>query len=424
MRVVSSKSRRRSRHGPGRPSSRWIDVQDKGRLAVVAVVLSACSLDFDITGRQFECPPEVSGCLACNPDGTCREAAVIAPNEPGPVLPAPILPVLPVLPAPLPDAGSARDAGSPPLMPSPDAATPLPTGPTVPEECAEFESRASDSLCLRGSDLCFSLGSVLSPSLTAWLDPTTLPREGSRYWCDRSGKGHHALLRPDLLTPESGDVLVEPDGRAVGDDLARSVTLNGGWFSLNEGSEPVLRPGNFAVAIAAATPLEASDRQPFDLFESGDQSRITLSVAPGGEAVARISSLETSLVPDPVVTKSKVYDGRFHLYSLYRRSEVQILDDVLQLRLNAVLETRGSSIAIPRALDLAASRPPRIGGSIATGGVATGRGRVAAVVILRGSVPEDELARLENFLCEALAVCAAPGPPLSSEPPAPLDGGL
>jgi hypothetical protein len=41
---------------------------------------------------------------------------------------------------------------------------------------------------------------------------------------------------------------------------------------------------------------------------------------------------------------------------------------------------------------------------------------------LRGSLPEDELARLENFLCEALAVCEAPGPPLVVDP-APLDGG-
>jgi len=83
-----------------------------------------------------------------------------------------------------------------------------------------------------------------------------------------------------------------------------------------------------------------------------------------------------------------------------------------------VLEFRGSSIAIPRALDLASSRAPRIGSESALG-----RGRLAAVVILRGSVPEDELARLENFMCDALAVCTAPGPPLGTEPTPTLDAG-
>jgi hypothetical protein len=392
----------------------------EARVALLAGVLSACSLDFDISGRQFACPPELSACARCNPDGTCREA-VVAPNEPTGMLPTEVLPTptAPGFPGPRRDAGVASDAGLPARPSSPDAATP-PTGPVPSEECGEFQSRVSDRLCLQGNELCFSLGSVLSPSLTAWLDPTTLPREGSRAWCDRSGHGHHAVL-----TPEDGDVLIEGDGRAVSADLARSITLDGGWLRLNEGSEPVLRPGNFAVAIAAATPLAAADRQAFDLFESGDQSRINLSVLAEGEAAARISSLETSLVPDPVVTASKVYDGGFHLYSLYRRSEVQILDDVIQLRLNGVLEVRGSSIAIQRALDLASSRPPRIGGhTVMDGVVATGRGRIAAVVILRGSVPEDELARLENFLCEALAVCAAPGPPLPGEPPEPVDGGL
>ena len=382
------------------------------RWAAVAGSFWSCTLDFGIAGRQFECPPEVTGCVACNSDGTCRQPEVGAdPAEPLPLeRPEP----------PVADAGGAvEDAGAPPSVePGPDAAAPPPeppppeppivVDPPAPEECAEFASRSSDELCLEGNARCFSLGSVLSPSLTAWLDPTTLPGEGSRYWCDRSGKGHHAVLEA-----EGGALRVESDGRAAGTALSRSLTLDGGWLSLDEGREPVLRPGNFAVLIGAATPLEASDDEPLGLFESGGDSKISLTIDEG-EVRGSISSIETALVPDPVVTRSSVYDGGFHLYSLYRRSEVRVLDDVLQLRLNGVLEFRGSSIAIPRALDL--SLAPRVGRSEAA--PATGRGRVAAIVILRGSVPEDELARLENFLCQELAVCTAPGPLLGSDPPA------
>jgi hypothetical protein len=369
--------------------------------------LSSCALDFDVAGREFECPPEVTACLSCNPDGTCRERAVVTEPPPSEPPPGP--------PPSTPDAGgAAEDAGAPPAT-HPDASVepPEPTEPEPPDEvdppvlaeCAEFASRVSDELCLEGNTRCFSLGSVLSPSLTAWLDPTTLPGEGSRYWCDRSGQGHHAVLEDEAAR-------VESDGRATGTALSRSLTLDGAWLSLDEGGEPVLRPGNFAVLIAAATPLDPSDSAALGLFESGGDSKLSLTIAEG-EARGSISSTETSLVPDPVVTESGVYDGNFHLYSLYRRSEVQVLDDVLQLRLNGVLEFRGSAIAIPRALDLSLS--PRIGRSEAL--AATGRGRVAAIVILRGSVPEDELARLENFLCRELAVCSAPGPELGSDLP-------
>jgi hypothetical protein len=409
MGVASSKSKARARRVG--IAARGLN---EGRLALFALSsFCACSLDFDVAGRQFECPPELTGCLACNPDGTCREAVVVVQNDP---LPRPPPSSRPEPPVPAPDAGASA-AGAPAIPPSPDAGAEPPL-PTVPKECAEFGSRTSDSLCLDGSERCFDLGNVLSPSLMAWLDPTTLPREGSRLWCDRSGKGHHAALLPD-----GAEALVEGDARTAGATLARSFTLDGGWLALQTGAEPALRPGNFAVVIAAATPLAASDGSALNLFESGAGSKINLSVTSEGQAVGRISSLETALVRDPVVTQSSVYDGLFHLYTLYRRSEVRVLDDVLQLRLNGVLEIRGSSIAIPRALDLSSPEGPLIGGSGEPENVAaTGRGRVAAVVILRGSVPEDELARLENFLCNELAVCNAPGPRLD-DPPQRVDGG-
>jgi hypothetical protein len=138
-----------------------------------------------------------------------------------------------------------------------------------------------------------------------------------------------------------------------------------------------------------------------------------LSIVPStGKAVGMITTDQTGLADTPVTTRSSVYDGGFHLYSLYRRSAAGAIDDVLQLRLNTVLEFRGSSIAFPRVLDLSSTVPPLIGSKTTSGAPsATGRGRVAAVVVLRGSVPEEELLRLENFLCTELAVCAPPGPP-------------
>ena len=391
-----------------------------GRALFVAWSLGACSLDFDVSGRTFVCPPEVLDCIECNSDGSCRIPQVIESEHPEHPMPPPDRPDPP---AHHPDAGKPDAGGPPPVVPRPDAGTSPPVGPTVPEECAGYGARTTDVLCVDGDEHCFSLGNVLSPSLTTWLDPTSLPRQGARYWCDRSGTGHHARLVPDSEVPR-----VEPDGRAAADALGRSLRLDGGWLELDEGSEPALRPGNFAVVLAAATPLEPSDAAGLALFQSGEASTLTLALTPAtaapdsGRAEGTISSLETSLVPDPVVTRSSVYDGRFHLYTLYRRSEVRVLDDVLQLRLNGVLEFRQSSIAIPRALDLSSERSPRIGTSDVRQ-APRGRGRVAAVIILRGSVPEDELARLENFLCDALSVCAAPGPRLGTDP-TPVDGGL
>jgi hypothetical protein len=315
---------------------------------------------------------------------------------------------------------------APPVPGQRDAASPTPSEPDArppdePEACAAYQSRTSDRLCLDDGGTCFSLGSVLSPSLAAWLDPTTLPADGSRLWCDRSGKRHHGVM-----LPAGGAVAVSGDGRPVSDELARSLEVDDSWLELTPGGEPVLVPGNFAVVIAAATPLEDGDDGAFEVFESNDGSRINLTVLPDtGTAEGRITSDQTELVTDPVVTRSRVYDGRFHLLSLYRRSEVRVLDDVLQLRLNGVLEFRASSIAIPRALDLVSAAPPSIGRSrSARPGAPSGRGRVAAVVMLQGSVPEDELARLENFLCDALATCEAPGlPPVPGAAPDPVDRG-
>lgn len=376
-------------------------------------VQGACGLDFGIGDRVFQCPLEVTDCVSCNADGSCREPLQ---SLTGPALPEPpggTGPSLPVLPGRSPDASvPPEQLPLPPLVqptPSgpPDAglASPPDAGPSEPPSavCAEYSSRTSDSLCLEGDEKCFSLGSVLSPALVAWLDPTSLPQDGSRYWCDRSGQRHHALLQPEV-----GGAVVEADGRAVSEALARSLLLDGGWLSSSAGTQPVLVAGNFAVVLAAAGLPDTG--QPFELFESGEQSRINLTLVPGtGRAEGKITSLETALVTAPVVTQSSVYDGAFHLYSLYRRSEVRVLDDVLQLRLNGVLEFRGSSIAIPRALDLSSAQPPRVGSrSTAAGTSTTGRGRIAAAILFRGAVPEDELARLENFLCEALAVCGAP----------------
>jgi hypothetical protein len=415
MGVVSSKSSARARRGGPVGSVRFFGGRVEGGLPLVAWALSACSLDFDVAGRQFECPPEVRECVACNSDGTCRQAATVARNEP------PRMPTSPVPPQPplvVPDGGGAKDAGFPvPSANVPDASSVVPEGPLASDECDEFESRTSNSLCVGGSDRCFSLGDVLSPSLTLWLDPTTLPRDGARLWCDRSGKGHHAELMP-----EGAALLVD---RAEGDALAASIALDGSSLSLKAGAEPVLPPGNFAVLMAAATVSEASAPGDPVLFDSGSVSQLSLTIARDtGTAVGRIASLETALVPDPVVTRSSVDDDRFHLYTLYRRSEVRVLDDVLQLRLNGVLEFRGSSIAMPRALDLSSPSGPRFGWSgEPSSGPTPGRARLSAIIILQGSLPEDELARLETFLCEALAVCEAPGPRQVPDPPVPRDGG-
>src|SRR5688572_29264334 len=100
MGVASSKSIARARR-VGVPARRL----NEGRLALFALSsFCACSLDFDVAGRQFECPPELIGCLACNPDGSCREAVVVAQNDP---LPRPPPASRPEPPVTTPGAGAS-----------------------------------------------------------------------------------------------------------------------------------------------------------------------------------------------------------------------------------------------------------------------------------------------------------------------------
>src|SRR5262245_45902010 len=196
MGVGSSKSTSRPRHG-----SR----QRAGALALAA--LSSCALDFGLGGRQFDCPPEVTNCLACNPDGTCRieqvDPGLSTLPEPGPSVQLPPMqpepPDASVPEQPEPPDASVPEQPVPPELPpviddptsdgGPSDPPPPDSGPVdpppVPDVCPEFQAPAGNRMCLGGDDQCFTLNNVMSPALALWLDPKPLPRNGSGYACVR-----------------------------------------------------------------------------------------------------------------------------------------------------------------------------------------------------------------------------------------------
>jgi hypothetical protein len=372
-------------------------------LAVAAAWL-ACSIDFGVDGRQFECPPGLLGCLECNPDGSCRVAVpTLQPGEPPDASPA--APPDASLNPPEPSTDAGLDAGRP--SPAPDADTP----PPPPPECAGVQTPVGGRLCLDGDERCFALEDVLGPALVAWLDPTTLPTGGSRYWCDRSGNGHHALV-----VPGAGELRVEADGRAVPAALARSLALAGGVLAVDERTSPLFASEDLAVVVAAAAPLDAASNAGLVLFESGSAARIGLELrAPSGVSDAGPTDVAVAWVspaagaPIEVRTLSSVHDGAFHLYTLSRRSQVQSSLDVLQLRLNGVLEDRVGSETLDGNLSFSSGerRATWLGRRLGGG---PGNGRIAALVLVSDSVPARELTRLETFLCNELAVCTPPAP--------------
>lgn len=408
MSVASSDAR------GGRPqSSRGGRRSAVARSSVIALFASvpwlACSIDFDLGGRQLPCPATAIGCLECNLDGSCRvEAKSSLPQAPDAAVTVPL--DASVKPAePNADTG-AGDPAPPPPPPPPDADPPV----APPPECAGVQTPVGGRLCLDGTQRCFELQDVLGPALVAWLDPTTLPSGGSGYWCDRSGNGHHAML-----VPGSGALQVVADARAVPSPLARSLALAGATLEVDERTAPLFASEDLAVIVAAAAPLDAPSELGFALFESGGTSRISLELqgsvgsadaGPRGVAVARVTPATGQ--PIEVSTLSAVHDGEFHLYTLSRRSQVQSTDDVLQLRLNGVLEDRASSAALEVGVDFSFGTPhvTWIGRAPGALGASPGGGRIAAFVIVSDSVPARELTRLETFLCDELAVCTPPAP--------------
>jgi hypothetical protein len=416
MSVASSETRGRSPRSsvPGR---RRPAVPRESLLALgLGMTWLACSIDFGIE-RELPCPPGLVDCLACNPDGSCRVAAPPLQVQPRPDASAPPPPDASLgEPEPIADAGFDTK----PPEPAPDAKAPPP--PLPPPECAGVQTPVGGRLCLEGSSRCFELQDVLGPALVTWLDPTTLPAGDSRYWCDRSGNGHHAML-----VPGSGELRVEADGRALPGVLARSLSLAGTTLQIDERTSPLFASEDLAVVVAAAVPLAGSSELGLALFESGGTSRIGLEVRGGGQSDAGSDDVAVAWVapekgePLAVRTLSSVHDGQFHLYTLSRRSQVQSASDVLQLRLNGVLEDRASSLPIDGTFDFSLGTPHAtwIGRGFGANGGRPGSGRLAALVIVSDSVPARELTRLETFLCDELAVCTPPAP---REPPAAAGG--
>lgn len=369
----------------------------------------AC-IDFGVQG-WLPCPAHMSDCERCAPDGTCvrrvernapdssGQQATDAGSEPAGKMPedvssvpasggdreAPKLPPLPPVPTPSADAGPLQDASAP-----------------RPEPCALVEPLGSE-LCTSAEGPCFL--DSLRDEIVLWLDPLSLgPPSASSpgYWCDRSGRGNHALHMPAQEAMALGD---DPE-RAVPAQLRRSLVLDGNWLLLPDpDSALVFGADDFAVLIAAATPAPTDSSPPMYLFasESQEPDDINLVLQPPGEDVAvegRVQleqGYEVTMGPE-----RSLYDGRYHLLTLRRRQQ-----DTLQLRVNGELAARSG---LPADLALGVSGRARMTALGANDLNVTQpsivRGRLAAVVVLKGEVLDEALQELELALCAQLQVCA------------------
>ena len=389
-------------------------------LALLACAASSC-LDFSLGGRRLPCPPEQMDCAECAPDGSCLRLSV------NPIAPPPDRPEAARDSGQMARTGNVEPSpgppdptpGAPPLdttpPPPPDAAVP------APEPCAQWDTPLGPELCPAIGVPCLSLSSELQSALVAWLDPATLRPTGtnSGYWCDRSGQHNHARHVP--LT-EPLRIAVDPERILSG--LATSLVLDGNWMLLPGSDTLVFGREDFAILIAAAAPLEAGDKGQTYLFESDNPYQISLTMrAPddGGFAEGRVQMGAVGALPGGDAspqTASRVSDRKFHLYTLRR-----LRSRTLQLRLNGNLDGISSRGTLPAELSLESGFVQTVTGigpnDLNDTRSSSSRGRVAAVVILKGAVSDEGLGQLETYLCNTLQVCTAP----SAEPIPPGSGG-
>jgi hypothetical protein len=302
-----------------------------------------------------------------------------------------------------PDAGSPNHVDTAP-PPPPDAGAPLDSPPD------EAVIAACTERCCIGAQ-CLTVGDRLRRSLVLWADRTSLPAPGGTVtrWLDRSGLGNHIVahnlgapprVQRDEVGPlveidETGHVLRTEPGPALelgAKDFVIMVlarcdarTVAGALFDKQTGARPLAGVSLYCNHNGAeALPLTTA------LTNNRMFLKVSDAVALTGPSEGAVASQHTF---DP---------GTLHLV-VARRTEAARL----QLRVDGQLE---AEVRIAADTNLYDQRPAFVGADFSTlSGVSTTfDGGLAAVIVVRGPMLDQEVEELESFVLRSMGPAAAP----------------
>jgi len=279
-----------------------------------------------------------------------------------------------------------------------DAGSGLPDGPPDVEGPPRDPFVCDDQCCV-GND-CLTLTTQMRNGLILWADRTSLPDAGSpvTVWRDRS------LLKNDIVAYNFGyapKVQMDERGPIVEIDEERAV------LATKAGPQHRLKRSDFSILVLARcdenTRLgtlfqrHSSDRPStgLGLFCNHTGGGYAGPVMPAPNRVFFMVEDERQIMTfgdgGAIASKSTFDPGKLRLMVARR------ISDHIQLRVDGVLE---GDVQIPASLSLDDENPSFIGAlpTIFTVATTTFNGGIAAVIVVRGPLEDDELAQLESFV--------------------------
>lgn len=293
--------------------------------------------------------------------------------------------------------GSGSDASSPPA----DANVPLPGLCPVADGPPE-------RICLGGE--CLNFSPAMREALVLWLDPTTLrtnlalsgpDSEMLEIWCDRSGRGNHAIA--GIPSPPGIPLAVVADGRGAGPELDRAVMVRQNWLYVDSPDTSLAFEDRDFLILAGETILDDLDAARVPVFYSRTFASHELGLEVNTEYPGQLTGW---FFFDVTATYAQVVwrptDGIADVPQLFGLRGVDSLE--LALRVDGQLVARER---------LLSPHPPMIAEPFHESGVGVtasfldsgGVQKLATLVVFNGELAEADVTATETFLCRQLRTC-------------------
>jgi hypothetical protein len=342
--------------------------------ATLAALCSACfqpALECSLCGPDDYCPAGLS----------CEKGMCVSPTEMGRKY---CELTSPRDGGPGEEAGTQRDTASPGILPPPS-----PDGGAAPP------ATCTDRCCIGSS--CLELGLRLQTGLLIWADRTSMAMPGFPLtrWRDRSPRGNDFLpvnreTPPKVQRDEVGSLVeIDDPGMVISTALAGTA----------------LDREDFTILVLAR--CDAPTVQgPVFIKQSSIRPRTgvaiycnsyALEVMPQSPAPNRIFAkiLHDELIPFPgggIASRDTYGPGVLRLIGLRRVARTR-----LELRVDGAVQGETS---IPEMVSLVDTLPAHVGSPpfVSPPAMTNFNGGLAAVVVVRGPLTDDEVAALEKFL--------------------------